>query len=118
MARVNFAIVAIARRENLYVEEWLNYHYGIGFDRIYLYDNPGAGDADLVFLKDRYDERLVLTTITGEGRQSGAYKHFIDNFREETDWVAFLDLDEFIVLREDKTFRGFWPGMPISGRSL
>jgi hypothetical protein len=116
MARVNFAIVAIARRENLDVEEWLNYHYGIGFDRIYLYDNPGAGDADLVFL--RYDERLVLTTITGEGRQSGAYKHFIDNFREETDWVAFLDLDEFIVLREDKTFRGFWPGMPISGRSL
>jgi len=107
MAKVDFSIVAIARRENRYVEEWLNYHFGIGFNRIYLYDNPGPGDADLSFLKESYEGRLVLTHIAGEGRQSGAYKHFIDNFKQETEWVAFLDLDEFIVLNEDKTVPRF-----------
>jgi hypothetical protein len=33
------AIVCIAKNEDLYLEEWVNYHLKLGFDRIYIYMN-------------------------------------------------------------------------------
>ena len=32
-------IVAIAKFEQDYIEEWVLYHLALGFERIYLYDN-------------------------------------------------------------------------------
>ena len=32
-------IVAIAKNEELYLEEWVKYHFNLGFDKIFICDN-------------------------------------------------------------------------------
>ena len=35
------AICAIAKNENLYLKEWVEYHKNIGINKIFIYDNNG-----------------------------------------------------------------------------
>jgi hypothetical protein len=97
---VDFAIVAIAKNENSFVEEWINYHRAVGFEHIYLYDNAGPNDESLDFLREAYSDTVTLTKLPGPGRQSAAYRHFCEHFKAEARWVAFIDLDEFVVFRQ------------------
>ena len=55
------AIVAIARLENPYINEWIRYHRGLGFDHIYVYDNSCGNEVhiDKVLTK----ENAECTTI-------------------------------------------------------
>ena len=103
----NFAIVAIAKNENAFVEEWINYHRAVGFDRIYLYDNAGPEDELLDFLLERYSDLVTLTKLPGPGRQSAAYRHFCEHYKSATQWVAFIDLDEFIFFNKHGNAAGF-----------
>ena len=32
-------LIAIAKMENDYINDWVKYHLNLGIDRIYLYDN-------------------------------------------------------------------------------
>ncbi len=102
-----FAIVAIAKNENLFVEEWINYHLATGFDHIYLYDNGGPDDDSLDFIVERYPATVTVEKIPGPSRQSAAYRHFCDNYKQKTSWVAFIDLDEFITFPVHKNVQGF-----------
>ena len=36
---MKLALVAIAKDEDNYLREWLDYHFKIGFDEIYVYQN-------------------------------------------------------------------------------
>ena len=48
-------------------------------------------------LKQYIDKGIVtLKMWTGNQAQMTAYKDFYDNYRHETQWVSFLDPDEFI----------------------
>jgi len=104
---VDCAIVAIAKNESCFVEEWINYHRVVGFDRIYLYDNGGPEDESLDFLMEKYSDLVTLTKLPGPGRQSAAYRHFCEHYKNETRWVAFIDLDEFIVFHKHANAAGF-----------
>lgn len=96
-------ICAIARKENRYVREWVNYHLSIGFSHIYLYDNNREGE-------ERLDE--VLTNINNVTiipyhdvvcwPQIKAYEDCWMRFK--FDWCLFIDLDEFF------TFGNQWGG--------
>lgn len=93
------AICAIAKRENLYVNEWVNYHLNLGFDKIYLYDN---NDEDYPFVGNyisNLDKVEIIKWNIDSNRfinQELSYRHFIENYSQLYDWVAFIDIDEFI----------------------
>ena len=36
------AICAIAKHENVYINDWVNYHLNLGFDHIYIYDDNSS----------------------------------------------------------------------------
>ena len=38
------AVCAVARNENAYLLEWIDYHLNLGFDKIFLYDNNDPED--------------------------------------------------------------------------
>ena len=46
---MTYAICAIAKNENNYINDWVNWHINIGFDHIYLYDN---NDINMPFVGD------------------------------------------------------------------
>lgn len=86
-------IVAIAKDEEQYLAEWLNYHSLLGFDRFYVYDNS-ANNRLMKFATDS----VKIIYYPGQTKQVQAYNDFIQNFSNEVDYVIALDIDEFLVI--------------------
>ena len=90
-------IVAIAKNENLYINEWIEHHLNIGFDHIYICDNNdenGERISDIV-----NNEKVTIINYIGfKGIQPIAYTNCFIKYRSECDWIAFIDIDEFIIL--------------------
>ena len=66
----------------------------IGVEHFYFYNNNSTDDFQTV-LRPFIEQGLVtLTDWPIKPGQIPAYKHWYENFRQECDWVSFLDLDE------------------------
>ena len=102
---MNIALVAIAKNEDDYIEEWIRYNLKLGFTKIFIYQN------DWRIKESQYIEsikdKLVLIPFDGEptkyyNKQLEAYNFFIDEHYIEYDWAAFFDVDEFLYVRNMK----------------
>ena len=98
---MKLAICAIAKHENNYIEEWVNHHIDvIGVDHIFLYDN---NDIDYEPIQRRIvknKDKLTIIPWAGSGSiQWSAYKNCYINHKDEYDWIAFIDVDEFIIMK-------------------
>lgn len=92
-----FTVACIAKDEDLYLEEWINFHRVVGAEHIYIYDNKSK--VPIKTLLDKYIKTGVVTVIEMPGRhiQMDAYSHCLKNFGPKTKWMAFIDVDEFLV---------------------
>lgn len=86
------AAVCIAKDEDNYLEEWVEYHSLLGIDGMFVYQN------DWRFRPKRKWDALELVEFDGECRQLAAYSDFLLNRSEPYDYAAFIDADEFICL--------------------
>ena len=94
--KYDLAICAIFKNEGRYLQEWIEYHQMVGIKHFYLYDNDSTDDTRI--LQKYLDEGiLTLNKISGQGQQMNAYNHFLQTYKDEVEWVAIIDLDEFIV---------------------
>jgi len=95
--KYRFAVVAIARNEADYIEEWVAYHQLIGFDCIILYDNEST-DGMKERIKKYIDEGFVkYHYIKGESKQHDAYNDALLRYGNQSKYMAFFDIDEFLV---------------------
>ncbi|MBO4601553.1 MAG: glycosyltransferase family 2 protein [Salinivirgaceae bacterium] len=105
------SICTLAKRENAYINDWIAYHLGIGYDRIYIYDN---NDADYPLLAEAINPQLRDSVVIEDwrGREFPAipnvqvYDDWLLRHAGETDWCSFIDVDEFVHLESGniKTF--------------
>ena len=93
--KYKYSICSIFKNEAPYIREWIEYHLLLGFEHFYLYQNNST-DNYLEVLKP-YIEKGVVTLIEWPEHpgQLSSYKHWYATYRNETQWVSFLDLDEF-----------------------
>lgn len=89
------AVCAIFKDEALYLQEWLTFHHGIGVDHFYLY-NDASSDNFLEVLKPWIERGIVTVKYWPKKAQVAAYNHCIKKYRNQSRWIAFIDLDEFI----------------------
>lgn len=101
------SIVAIAKNEAPYMAEWIEFHKLVGVDQIYLYDNDS--DDNLMEVLKPYIENGDVTYIPfpGSAKQIPAYEDAVKRFKDETKWMAIVDLDEFIVPLEKDSIPEF-----------
>lgn len=95
--KTNVSICAIFKDEAMFLAEWIEYHLLIGVEHFYLYDNNSCDNPERV-LKSYIEKGLVTYTkwpLTVD-QQLKAYEHFFGNFKHETQWIGFLDIDEFL----------------------
>jgi Glycosyltransferase family 92 len=114
------SICAIYRDEARYLREWIEFHRLVGVERFFLYDNLSADD-----------HREVLAPYVANGTvvvhdwpisyiaQMPCYRNCLDLHREDSRWIAFIDVDEFLfsptgtpvseVLRDYEQ----WPGVGV-----
>lgn len=97
------AIIAIAKSEERYIKEWLDYHLTLGFNTIIVADN----DDDLV-LSPYASQNVIIEDFTGViGVQSKAYTKLYEKYRKDYDWIFFIDIDEFVVFDRDGNVQNF-----------
>lgn len=80
-----------------FLREWVVYHAAVGVDRFYLYDNGSEDDlADQVqqLNSDGYDVSTVAWPWTKA--QEAGFSHGAAVYRDSCEWMAFVDVDEFI----------------------
>lgn len=99
--RYKASICAIFKDESLGLKEWIEYHKLIGIEHLYLYNNNSTDDSEKI-IKPYVDEGYVTLVPWNFAppQQCAAYQHFSDNFWNETNWVAFIDIDEYICPKQ------------------
>ncbi|MDR1072026.1 MAG: glycosyltransferase family 92 protein [Rickettsiales bacterium] len=100
---VFLAVCAIAKNEGVYFGEWIEYHRTLGVGKFYIYDN-GSSDGTRAVLEPHISAGLVeYRPFPGAKAQLKAYKDCVRRHRRDAKYIAFLDLDEFIVPVKHKT---------------
>lgn len=93
------ALVCIAKNEDHYIKEWCDYHLKLGFDQIFIYQNDWVCDLEM--------KNVTKLTMNGPTKQIESYNTFIKDYHQEFDWVAFFDVDEFLVLKKHTNVKDF-----------
>lgn len=108
--KYNVSICAIFKDEADYLKEWIEYHKIIGIEHIYLYNNNSSDNFLEIlepYIKLNY---ITLNDWPIKQGQMQAYQHWADNYKNESKWVGFIDIDEFVVPNDYENVYDFLSG--------
>lgn len=136
--KYKLSICAVFKNEERYLKEWIEYHRLAGVDHFFLYNN-GSIDRFTDVLRP-YIKTGVVTLIQWPDNISpftenvfmwslstliSAYENAV-KFKalNKTEWLVFLDIDEFLVFPDEKNLKTLlgkyneFPGIKISSVSF
>ena len=111
------SIVACAKNEARYLEEWIDFHRVVGCSHFYIYNNGSSdGTGDIL---GHYENKGIVTQIPwpdfvpwaallGCTCQVPAYAHALSAFGALSRWMMFIDLDEFVFPAEGDDLKRNW----------
>lgn len=101
------AVCAIAKNEGPYFKEWIEWHRNMGVEKFYIYDNESTDGTKDILLPYIESGLVEYTFFPGNKKQLASYDDCFKKHRFDTRWIAFIDLDEFIVPIKHKTIPEF-----------
>lgn len=94
------SICAVLRNESFYFAEWANFHRLQGVEHFYLYHNMDNGKdmatARAISLEGQRKKDITYRQAGGIGQQCKCYDQCLKEFGAESEWIAFIDIDEFL----------------------
>ncbi|MDR0449339.1 MAG: glycosyltransferase family 92 protein [Rickettsiales bacterium] len=106
------AVVAIAKNEAPYFREWIEFHKLVGVEKFYIYDNESTDNTKEVLEPYIKSGLVEYTFIPGERQQHPAYRDCVAKHKFDTEWLAFIDLDEFLVPQTTSNGGGYCATIP------
>jgi SAM-dependent methyltransferase len=101
------SVAAIVKNETPYIAEWIEYHLLVGVQKFFIYDNESTDNLK-DFLEPYIDRGIVeYTFFPGKRRQVFAYNDALQRHKHASFWLAFIDIDEFLVPVEAETISSF-----------
>ena len=97
----NIALCCIVKNENDYLDEYVNYYHNLGFDKIFIYDNNdpnGENPSDII---GKYNFIEIINCRGIKYAQCRVYEHCANICKDQYDWLAFFDADEFLEFRNN-----------------
>lgn len=108
------AVCAIIKDEHLYIKEWIEHHFNIGFDAIHLLEDKGSkshiditSQYNNVFLRslesdlELQEDFKKMNIYIKSNQQDRWYFWFSEHYKDNYDWVAYIDVDEFVFFEEN-----------------
>ena len=95
----------VVRDDHDYIVEWINHHLSLGIKPIYLYDHLSLPPLDTFVKSFINDGRVVYERVNLKGSTGGlspqlyAYERCLSDHGAKHTWLAFLDVDEFLIFR-------------------
>jgi hypothetical protein len=106
--KYDLSIMTIFKNEQDYMEEWLDHHITQGFNQIFMYCNDTNIQNYPFLFTNKYKKYITVIDWTDKLNkgpntiQRQAYTHCVKNFSHLTQFLLMLDLDEFVILTEQK----------------
>lgn len=91
-----FSVAGVFKCEEPYIWDWVKYHLGIGAEHIWLMDNDSP-DRSADIAKAAGGNKVTVDTVHGHPVQHVAYARMLADHRHDSRWIAFLDIDEYLV---------------------
>lgn len=112
---MNNAVVAIARLEGKYLQEWIEHYLSLGFDLVIICDNNQLSDnEDVTEMLSNYinDKKVIVENYRGRVKaQVMAYNDMYLKYGAEYN-LLYVDIDEFLVLEKHKSISEFLTSIP------
>jgi len=117
--RKKISLVCFAKDEDLYLQEWIDYHLKLNFDDIHIFQNNWRFNNKIPNVKvhfHEYDGKSYENYVKSnepvwvKNIQAKCYTEFMQNYHEEYEWAAFFDVDEFLVLKRTNDVKEFIKG--------
>ena len=115
-------MITSAKYEELYIEDWIEYHLANGVDKIIINDNnpkdykyqlkdilkkyidDGIVILEYFFESDYYneikDQDWIDEIISDDGWLGQIYYYLCNKYKSEYDWAIKIDIDEYLVIPE------------------
>ena len=105
--KYHISLCIMFKDEAPYLREWIEYHRLIGVDHFYLYNNNSSDNYEMVIKP--YIEQNIVTLIDWphQHAQVDGYEDCIQRFQSESDWIGFIDVDEFLVPVDEESLVSF-----------
>jgi len=104
MKKVFLTLGAVVRDQEHYIQEWLTFHHLMGVERFVIALHK-CKDKTLQKIEQLpFQKKIRIAKITNNEQfvQMGTYQWIADEFGKYTEWMMFLDSDEFFFgTRED-----------------
>jgi len=88
-----------------YLIEWLEFHKIVGVERFYLYNNNSTDNTIDILQPYLKSGEVILHDWPVTPGQIPAYEHCLSAYKIESDWIAFIDLDEFLFPTEKEDLK-------------
>lgn len=107
MNSLEVSICSMIKDEQNYLKEWIEYHLNIGFTSIYLYEDDTTNSTSHQDICMEYPN-VFLSKFTDmvkphkrlRNKQCELFNAFLKVYCDKVDYVAFIDIDEFVTFEE------------------
>lgn len=93
---MKLGVTCIVKNEAPYIEEWLWFHHIQGVEKFFVYLNDCTDNTRDILERLSSYLNITIHDWSGEKQQLPAYNHSIKKHKREVDWMAFIDIDEFL----------------------
>ena len=96
MSKPYLSVCGIYWNEAPYLREWIEFHRLVGIEHFFLYDNRSTDNHLEVlapFIEEGFVEVRHWDVFPG---QLQAYDDCVKRHRDDSQWIAFIDIDEFL----------------------
>ncbi|MCL2416817.1 MAG: glycosyltransferase family 92 protein [Bacteroidales bacterium] len=104
---IYLAVCTMAKNESSYFDEWIKWHRDLGVEKFYIYDNESTDNTKEVLAPYIKSGLVEYTFFAGKRKQLPIYDDCFAKHRLDAHWIAFIDIDEFIVPIKEKTIPDF-----------
>lgn len=101
------SIAAIMKNEKPYLKEWLEYHLLQGAEHFYLCDNDSTDGTEEYLQPYIANGTITYIKQSGTNQQLKCYEKIVAEHKDETEWLAIIDLDEYLVPLKAKNMVAF-----------
>ena len=91
------------KNEGPYLKEWLEFHMMVGVQHFYLYDNNSTDETQDVLEKYINSGTVTYQYWAFYSGQKRAYFDCLKKYKNDSFWIGFIDLDEYIVPVENNS---------------
>ena len=97
------SFVAIVKNEGPYIIEWIEFHRIVGVDKFYIYDNESSDNLEELLQPYIKSGIVIYQYLPGKNMQNKVYTDAIKRYKDESKYLGFIDIDEFVVPCEDNS---------------